>query len=100
MMTGIFFLLLAVILLVLGILVRKGNFDILRTYHSNQDHSKEAYRKAIGAWMIFAAAVLAGAGVAAFFVNSVALFLLIVGAVVLALVPLLVIQKRFNGQIF
>ena len=100
MMTGIVLLFLAVLLLVLGILVHKGNFDVLRTYHSNQDHSKEAYRKAVGKCMIFAAAVLFAAGVSAFFVNTTVLFLILVGAVVLAMLPLLIVQKRFNGQIF
>lgn len=100
MMTGIFLLIVAVILSVLGILVHKGNFDILRTYHTNQDHSKESYRKAIGKCLIFAAVVLAAAGVAAFFVGSVALFLILTLAIVLALIPLLVVQRRFNGQIF
>ncbi len=99
-MTGIVLLIVALILLVLGILVHKGNFDVLRTYHSNQDHSKEAYRKAIGKWMIFAAAVLAAAGITAFFVDFVVLFLVLTAAVVVALIPLLLVQKRFNGQIF
>ena len=99
-MTGIVLLILAVVCLVLGIMVHTGRFDVLRTYHSNQDHSKESYRKAIGKCMVYAAAVLLGVGVAAFFVSSTVLFLLLMGAVVLIMIPLLVVQKRFNGRIF
>ena len=100
MIAGVVLCLAGLFLLVLGLMVRTGKFDILRTYHTNQDHSKASYRKAVGFCMIFAAVILSGVGVAAFFVSSTVLFLITVPALVVILVPIFLVQKKYNGQIF
>lgn len=100
MVTALLLLLAGVILVVLGFLVLSGRFDVLRTYHSNADHSKASYQRAIGKWLIFAGGVLSAVGVAGFFVSSVVLVLVMVLGLAVALVPLWVIQSKYNGQMF
>ncbi len=96
MIFGVILILVSLLLFVLGLLIRKGNFDILQTYHRNQDYSKEAYRKAVGFSFIFASVVLMAAGIGAFFMNATLQVLLLAPAILLSVLPLWVVLKKFN----
>ena len=100
MVTALCLLLAGIVLVVLGFLVLSGRFDVLGTYHSNADHSKASYQRAIGRWLIFAGVVLAAVGTAGFFVSSVVLLLIMVLGLAIALVPLWFVQNKYNGRMF
>lgn len=96
MVIGIIFLLISLLLLVLGGMIRKGSFDVLQTYHRNQDYSKESYRKAVGLCFFFASAVLMAAGIGMFFLNATLQVLVLAPAILLSVLPLWAVLNKFN----
>ena len=93
---GLVLLVISSVLMVLGILILRGNVDLLRTYHRNQDYSKEAYRKAVGICFVFAAAVLLSAGIGAFFLEAALQVLILAPAILVSVLPLWFVLRKFN----
>ena len=90
----------AVTLLVIGALVYRGKTSLIHAYHQTHVQDKLAYGKAMGKALMGMSIPLLLAGITALFTTSVwPIFILLVGLAV-ALVPMFLVQKKYNGGVF
>ena len=86
----------AAALFAVGLLMRLGKLEFLKTYHSNADRSAESFRKAVAYCLMFAALPIAACGVIALLMDSLAVFMASFGALIVAIIPFAVVTLIFN----
>lgn len=93
---GIALIILGGVFLLVAVLCRMGKTDLLCTYHRNADYTREQFRRAISAAIIFLSVLLMGAGITSFFVNDIVAFFVLFAALALGAVPLWIVLKKYN----
>ena len=86
----------AVILFSVGLFMLLGKLDFLKTYHTNADRSAESYRKWVSFSLMFDALPAIACGVAAFFLEPVAVVIITFAALVISVIPIAVVNAIFN----
>jgi len=90
----------AIVLIIVGILVYKGKTDLIHDYHQTNVTDKKAYGKAMGKALLGFSVPLIAAGVIAFFTKSVLVTVVLLAGLAVALIPIFVVQKKYNGSVF
>lgn len=86
--------------IILGVIIYKGNIELIHSYHRENVTDKIGYGKAMGKSLIVFSLPLIISGVLALFIeNSIPVIILIVGMVV-GFIPIIRAQRKFNGGIF
>ncbi|MBQ9544397.1 MAG: hypothetical protein IJV00_04645 [Clostridia bacterium] len=86
----------AVILFSVGLLMRLGKLDFLKTYHTNADRSAESHRKWVARSLMFDAVPAIACGVIAFFAEPVEIVIVTFAALVISVIPIAVVGAIFN----
>lgn len=94
----------AVLLLVFGVLIYRGNTQLIHSYHQTRVKDKEAYGKGIGKALMVLAAALVVSGIVALLgtegsVVAAALGVLFAG-ITAGFIFLLKVQKKYNNGLF
>ena len=83
----------------LAVRIYQGDVNLIHDYHQSHVTDKAAYGKAFGKAMGVLAAALALSGIAGLIHMGVALALLAIGLVV-GIVAIVRVQKKYNGGVF
>ena len=92
----------ALTVFVVALLIYRGNVGLVHTYHTARVKDKPAYGRAMGKVLFLLAGVLLLAGTVGLFSDP-ASFLptgILLGGMGLWLIPLLRVQKKYNGGVF
>lgn len=90
----------AALLLVMAALIYRGRTDLIHDYHQTKVKDKAAYGRAFGKALACVALPLIAAGIAGLFTDSVWVGLGLLACMVPAMIPLLLVQKKYNGGLF
>lgn len=94
----------ALVFAVLGVLIYKGNTNLINCYHEDRVTDRTTYSKKFGRALFVMAAVLVGSGIVGLFGEKdtfvfAALGVLVVGAAV-GLGVIFHVQKKYGGGVF
>ena len=94
----------AVLMIIVSILIYKGNTNLIHDYHKTKVTDKEAYGKAFGKAMFVVSASLLLSGIIGLFGNTkimatIALAVLFVGLFI-GIAWIVAVQKKYNNGIF
>ncbi len=87
----------AVLLLVIGMLIFRGNTGLIHAYHQTHVTDKTGYAKAMGRAVMCVGIPPAAAGIAGLFSVGIASTLILLVGLLMAIVPLVRVQKKYNG---
>ncbi len=86
--------------IILGIIVYKGNIELIHSYHQENVTDKIGYGKAMGKSLIAFSLPMIISGVTAFFTEtSIPVIILVVGMIV-GFIPIVKTQNKYNGGMF
>jgi len=89
----------AAALIVVGVLVYSGKTQLIHQYHRTRVKDMKAYGKAMGKALCLISVPLTAVGVLALFTDSAWLTLILVVGLAVSLVPLFIVQKKYNGGV-
>lgn len=91
---------LAIVMIVVGLLVYSGKTELIHDYHQTRVKDKKAYGRAMGKALICISSPLFISGIAALFTTTALPTIILIFGLALSLIPLFVVQKKYNGGIF
>ncbi|MEG0751701.1 MAG: DUF3784 domain-containing protein [Oscillospiraceae bacterium] len=90
----------ALLMIVVGILVYRGKTELIHDYHQTKVTDKKAYGKAMGKALAGISVPLVTTGIVAFFTASVLPTLVLIVGIIISLISLILVQKKYNGRLF
>lgn len=90
----------AAALIVCSVLIYRGRISLIHAHHRTRVKDKAGYGRAMGKALAVMSLPLIAAGVLAFFTASAALTLVLVGGLALSCIPLVLVQRKYNGGLF
>lgn len=90
----------AIAVIIVGILVYKGKTDLIHDYHQTNVKDKTAYGKAMGKALLGISVPLIAVGIIALFTESAWVTVLLLAGLAIAFIPIIAVQKKYNGSVF
>lgn len=90
----------ALIMIVLGRLIYKGKTELIHSYHQTKVKDKAAYGKAMGKALTGLGIPLIVAGIIGLFTSSIWVTVILITGLILAFIPIVKVQNKYNGGIF
>lgn len=90
----------AAALAVVGILVYRGNTGLIHAYHQTRVKDKPGYARSVERSLIGLALPLIAAGTLGLFTTSALPALVLIVGLIIAVIPLVRAQKKYNGGVF
>lgn len=94
----------AIVFLVIGLLIYNGKTELIHDYHQTKVKDKAAYGKAFSKAMFVLAFTLVISGVIALFGESMPIIVASIGAlvigIVISIIHILKVQKKYNSGVF
>lgn len=97
---SIFMFIIAFIILSVGVLIYSGKTQLIHEYHQRKVIDKKGYGKAFGkAFMGMSVPLIISGIIGLFHISGWIAVILIVG-IIIAFIPIVIVQKRYNGGLF
>ncbi len=89
-----------ILMVIIGILVYKGKTELIHSYHQRKVKDKKAYAKAMGKVLLGISLPLFVSGTVGLFTASALPTVILLVGLAVALVPLFLVQNKYNGGLF
>ena len=90
----------ALLFIVLGILIYRGRTELIHDYHQTRVKDKKAYGRAMGKALIGVSVPMIVSGVIALFTTSALVTVILVVGLTISFIPMVIVQKKYNGGVF
>jgi hypothetical protein len=90
----------SVLLIIIGVIIYKGNIELIHSYHQENVTDKVGYGKAMGKALIILSLPLIASGIIAFFTESVIPTIVLIVGMVIGFIPIIKAQNKYNGGVF
>lgn len=90
----------AFILIVVSAYIYRGKTELIHDYHQSQVTDKAGYGKSMGKALAGISVPLIAAGIIGMFNTSVLPTLVLIIGLIISFIPIIIIQKKYNGGLF
>lgn len=90
----------AILFIIIGVSVYKGNIELIHSYHQENVTDKVGYGKAMGKSLIIFSLTLIVSGVIAFFTETSIPVIVLIAGMVIGFISIIKTQNKYNGGMF